>query len=84
MANTNIYPATAPTLGSISVDQIEPASIDGVWPDCADGIGAALVRYMPGLVTVEDCRALCKSSQNQLWIASQRGKIVGCAISETL
>jgi hypothetical protein len=82
MANTNIYPATAPDLGSISAEQVEPASIDSVWSECAHGIGAALVRYMPGLLTVEDCRLLCKQSQNQLWIANDRARIVGCAISE--
>jgi hypothetical protein len=82
MANTNTYSATAPALGSISVEQVEPASIDSVWPECANAIGAALVRYMPGLLTVEDCRLLCKQSQNQLWIASARDRIVGCAISE--
>jgi hypothetical protein len=56
MADTNTY---AESLGSISVEQVEPVSVNAAWPDCEAAIDAALVAYMPGLLTSADCREMC-------------------------
>jgi hypothetical protein len=84
MAFATINAADAPALGSIAVAYIEPSRVRSVWADCAHGIGQALVRYMPGALTVDDCRQMCERGQNQLWIASQHDKVVGAAISEVV
>jgi hypothetical protein len=84
MAFTSIDAADVPALGSIAVAYIEPARVGSVWSDCAHGIGQALVEYMPGALTVDDCRFLCERGQNQLWIASQHDRVVGAAISEVV
>jgi hypothetical protein len=84
MAFTNIDAAAAQLPGSITVDPVAPAEIGRVWADCARGIGQALVEYMPGALTIDDCRQLCERGQHQLWIASQHDRIVGAAISEVV
>jgi hypothetical protein len=84
MAFTNIDAAAAQLPGSITVDPVAPAEIGSVWADCAHAIGQALVEYMPGALTVDDCRHLCERGQHQLWIASQHDRIVGAAISEVV
>src|SRR5580704_9142560 len=84
MAFATINAADAPALGSIAVAYIEPAEVGSVWADCAHDIGQALDEYMPGALTVDDCRQMCERNSNQLWTAKQDGKIVGCAISEVV
>jgi hypothetical protein len=80
MADTNIV-AIGGT-ASTSIEQIEPAGIDAVWAACEAGIGTALCEYMPGLVTVTDCRTLCTQGALHLWVATQQGQIVGWGLAE--
>jgi hypothetical protein len=84
MAFTTVDALAAQSPGSISVAHVEPAELSNVWNDCALGIGQALVEYMPGALTIEDCRKLCEHGQNQLWLARDGGKIVGGAITEVI
>jgi hypothetical protein len=84
MAFTNIDAPVALALGSISVEQVEPRLIGTVWGECENGVAQALAAYMPGVTSIEDCRHLCERGQNQLWIAYQHDKIVGCALTEVV
>lgn len=84
MVFTNIDAAAGRSPDLIHVALVPARQIGGVWADCAHAIGRALVEYMPGALTVEDCRQMCERGQNQLWLAYDGGKIVGCAISEAV
>jgi len=84
MAFTTTNALAAQLTGSITVDCVVPTELDSVWAACEHGIGQALVEYMPGALTINDCREMCGRSQNQLWLARDSGKIVGAAISEVV
>jgi hypothetical protein len=84
MASTDIDAPVAKLSGSITVDHVEPADIGAVWNACAHAVGQALVEYMPGAVSINDCREMCERNYCQLWLARDGAKIVGAAITEVI